>query len=510
VKGDPILGVLDVETTYLRVRRRPVTRFWGCALETGEYHRFESTADLVEWLSWMPQMRLYHHHDFDICQMITDGVIPSGLQARGTRIVRSKLGIHDLVNSHALFPAPLAKILEAVGSKKLPLGIDGHPVDCACAGCAVALGERNRSDCVEGLRAFLQISDAYEDACGINPIRGGYTTAAGAAFRAAEDYAGDLPVCLERRSSYRGGRVEAFRLRDCGEADCWDINSSYPAAFVDIPPVDWLIHAEVAVKNEDSPRPFFREGSEGLIFPAGKFRTWFFASNYERYYEPHGGIEAVRVLEKVPVDFSWIHRVSPLVSRIYADRVATKSDAMRFAKKIFLNSIYGRLGLKENRQVVRHTEDLPAEEDYTAYKIPQGGYLTFVDVPGKPKANYEFAAAITDNSRARLYAAMMSAHTYYCDTDSVYCKPGTFRSREGAGLGEWKYEGSAHLKIRTVKDYEFGAKEVRKGQNKTRTIWTVKLALAGEGARGVGIKRRRTRYNKRRVRSDGSTAPLKF
>ena len=108
------LGVIDVETSWIRAGRAPVTRFWGLATERG-YQRFETTAALVAGLGTMPRHRLYFHHDFDICQLITDRAVPEHLQVRGVRVVRCQLAGHDLVNSYALFPAPLKAILAACG-----------------------------------------------------------------------------------------------------------------------------------------------------------------------------------------------------------------------------------------------------------------------------------------------------------------------------------------------------------------------------------------------------------
>ena len=534
------LGVVDVETTRLRPGVRPRTRFWGLALEGGEYHRYETTRDLMEALAKYPDLRVYNHHDYDPCQAIVDRYIPDDLFMRGGRILRCKLGGAVWSNSHALFPDKLSKILEACGSQKLPLACSDHsckqpghrldprPKKCpecksfggshdfydSCGPCRESLSERNRSDCIDALSAFLRLGREYFAECGVDPVRDGLTTAASAAFKAAEMAAGPLPVDLRHREAYRGGRTEAFYVHPRPvEADSYDINSSYPAAFVDLPEFDWLLHCRVQVTKDDAPRPFFRENDreEGLIFPAGRFETWFTASNYERYYSQHSGIKRVEVLSKVPVDLRWLKRLAPMISRLFRKRQECEDrPALKYALKIFLNSIYGRLGMRPVRIETKRMSRVPDRGEVTSFfELGRHDYLTFSERYTVPKANYPMAAAITDNARARLYDGMRRIPTLYGDTDSIYAPKGSkFPLPLGTGLGQWKYEKTGSLRIRTVKDYEFAGESHRKGGGRN-TQWTIRLALAKRPPLRID-KRRKKRYSKRRVRGNGTTSPLVF
>lgn len=515
-----ILGVVDYETTKIRPGARPKTRFIGLTTEREGYQRFPDTASLARYLSRRSDLRLYHHHDFDPCQAIVDKHFPTDLFMRGGRILRCRMGESQWYNSYALFPDGLAKILDACGFRKLPLACEEHEAEVSkknskadyydsCLACKTALGERNISDCSQALAAFLRLGREYEAECGIDPVRAGCMTAAAAAFKAAEMHAGPLPLDLENREAYRGGRTEAFRLWDCGEADYYDINSSYPFAFLDLPERDWLIHARVWVSKDDAPRPFFMENDrkEGLIFPAGRFTTWFTASNYERYYAKHSGILRVQILEKYRLDLRWLKRLAPMIGRIYRKRQECEDKpAIKYALKIFLNSIYGRLGMRPVRIETKRSTTAPAAGSY--FRLGPNDYLSFQPKWTMPKANYGMAAAITDNARARLYdgARRLSA-VHYMDTDSLYPPKGAvFPLPTGRELGAWKFEKSGRLRVTTVKDYEFAGETHRKG-GKRHTIWTVKLALNREYPMRVD-KKRRTRYSKRRVRYDGSTQPL--
>lgn len=509
------VGVVDVETTRILPGRRPRTKFWGLAVEGEGYRRFETSADLVSFLARRSdKLRLYNHHDFDPCQLIVDRIIPGNMRMRGARIIRCEVAGHDWVNSFALFPSSLAKILEACGFKKHPLGCEAHEGGRDdCGACQDALSIRNQSDCSDALASFLLLGEEYERECGIDPIRGGFTTAAGAAFKAAEAHAGPFPLDLRYHDAVRGGRTEAFRVRDCGTATAYDVNSSYPFAYTDLPNADWLWRARVKVAKDDAPRPFFAAGprEEGLKFPAGRFETWFLGSTYERYLAPWGGIEDVTMLEKIPVDLRWLKKVAPMIDRVYRKRLATVEEGgrpgMKFALKIFLNSLWGRMAMKPGGNLTRRTATAPASGTY--YHLGPSDYLSFERVFRKPKANYPLAAAILCNGRGRLYDGMMrNGRAFYCDTDGIYVPEGSTPPGElnQMKLGAWKEEKTGRLIVRTVKDYEFAGEEKRKGGGKS-SLWTVRLAAAHDPVRAVD-RQRRTEYDKRRVRRDGTTAPL--
>lgn len=514
-KSDAKIGVVDVETTRIAAGRRPRTKFWGLAVESEGYRRFETSRELLRFLNVRTNLRLYNHHDFDPCQLIVDRIIPADMRMRGARIIRCKVGGSDWINSYALFPAGLAQILKACGFKKLPLGCPEHEPghSDACSDCQDALGARNVSDTQDALAAFLMLGEEYEKECGVDPVRGGFTTAAGAAFKAAEGAAGEFPVDLRFHEAVRGGRTEAFRVGHCGDSTAFDINSSYPHAYTDLPETDWLWHARVKVKNEDAPRPFFANGPRemGLKFPAGRFDTWFLGSTYERYIKPHGGIDSIEKIEKVPVDLRWLKRVAPMIDRVYRKRVAPVEEGgrpeLKFALKIFLNSLWGRMAMKAGGNLTQRTTTAPKSGTY--FRVGPGDFLSFTKVPRKPKANYPLAAAVLDNGRGRLYDGMMRAgECFYCDTDGMYLPKGRNPGvpLHPTRLGAWKEEKTGPLRVRTVKDYEFAGEEKRKGGGKS-TLWTVRLAAANLPVRATD-RQRRTEYDKRRVRRDGTTAPL--
>jgi hypothetical protein len=493
------LAVADVETTRIADGERPRTLFWGLAIDGEPYRHFPTTAKLWNFLiRYRQPLCVYSHHDYDQVQALVDGAPLAITDVRSGRILRSKIGAnHEWRNSHALFPTALKEILEACGFAKP--GLDD-------------LEARNRADTVDALDAFKQCDQKYADLWGISPLGGKYLTAASCAFQAAQKVAGKLPIYRQDREYYRGGRVEAFRLGECGEADLWDINSSYPFSFLDAPTTDTLVVADVEVKT-DGPAPlcWINPDAEKLIFPAGRFRTAFWASSYDRYIRPHGAVKSLRIERTIPCDMSWIVALQDTIRGAYGLRLAAKKrgdGAFAYAAKIGLNSLYGRLGLKAGREIPIISDKVPEAEDIPYYRLRKG-YLSFKTIFSQPAANYLFASFVTCNARARLYDGLMRAQgePLYCDTDSVYLRKGAkFPLAQGTECGAWKYEGSAGLSVFSVKDYQWGKKTVRKGGDE-QYQWTLKRAVDGKNA--ILVKKNRlSEYDKREVLWDYSTRPL--
>lgn len=495
------LAVADVETTLMRDGERPSTLFWGLAIDGDpeEYRSFATTAKFWNFLIRYPEtLCVYSHHDYDMIQALVDGAPIKIHDVRGARILRSTIGKHEWRNSHALFPTSLKEILNACGFAKPSLD---------------DIGARNRADTVDALSAFKLCDQKYEALWGVRCLGAQKLTAASCAFAAAQNVAGKLPIHRFDREYYRGGRVEAFRVFNCGSADLWDINSSYPYSFLDAPERDTLVIADVRVEG-DGPSPLceISADSDKLMFPAGRFRTAFWASSYERYIRPHGAVKEIRIEKAIPCDLSWICALKDTIRAAYDQRLGAKArgdGAFAYAAKIGLNSIYGRLGLKGSREIAVVASNVPEGEDVTYYRLPGGRFLTFKEIFSKTAANYLFAGFVTCNARARLYDGIMRAQgeCFYCDTDSVYLKAGTeFPMAKGPGCGQWKYEGTDTLSVESVKDYTFGSKNVRKG-GADQFQWTIRRAVAGKSVAQV-VKERRSTYDKRDVLYDGSTVPV--
>jgi hypothetical protein len=526
--SDRKLAMLDCETTLIADGKRPRTRLWGLAVDGESYRWWPTTAGLLRYLRGRRgPLLMLHHHDFDALQLLVDGAPLMVYRIRGARVLRSKLYRHTLGNSYALFPSSLAAILHATGRSKLPLGCKRHDgllsralsgdsralssydrIAEKCELCKAALLARNESDCVEGLAAIMELARRWEGIFGVDPLT--KTTAAGVAMAAAKLVAGPMPIDTSHRDAYRGGRSEAFRIGAVGPVSVFDVCSSYPASIADAPERDELLDATVHVPDDERIPPVFDASrTDSLLFPVGKVRTWIYESHAQAL-----GLDVRRVHERYPVDLSWLHELGPHVRRWYARRAASSEEGERYPIKTTLNSLYGRTGMKPERQVISY-EDRSPSGDCSFFPIKGGRFVVFraVRVPDdRHHANYPIASYITGGGRTRLLVGMRQIEdgggtVHYCDTDSALAGGDAAPSPLGTGLGEWKREEGGELTIRTIKDYRLerpsGPLDKRKG-GAGGYEWTLRRALAGRGA-GWVRKERLTPYGKRLVSPDGST-----
>jgi len=516
-------GIIDVETTFIREGEFPKTLFWGYADETG-YKSFPTTARLLQFLRRTEPRIILHHSNFDILQLLLDGA-PIGIsRTHNSRLIRCKLFKQNLLNSYSVFPLPLASIFECFGFKKSPLTCTNHNTrknendtertlrerdSESCPSCRQALQKRNYEDCIDGLSSFLSMDALFSKLIGISPLERG--TIAGTSFAAAQECGGKMPIDLQYLESYRGGRVEVFNTNKV-TADKYDINSSYPFAFLECPKKDDLLCVRVDTKDYHCPL-FDASIDDSLVFPNGSFVSWVYRSNLERYLETNWSDTTIKILKRKTIDFAWLRAVVPLIEKLYRKKHESKvkgDKAVETAAKLLLNSIYGRIGLKGESERCRILDYYPDKDDSTVFPLGKNRFLCFDTVFRETKSNFPFAAFITDNARARLYRAFVGSKAYYGDTDSVITPKGKpyFQKHEDCGteIGEWKFEGREIFKANNVKDYFWGEEEVRKG-GAGFTQWTLKTMAHGKHPRKI-VRQRISEMRKRVTTFNGETLPL--
>jgi hypothetical protein len=507
-------AVLDVETTMIADGELPRTLFWGLADETS-YYKFNTTKALLKFLKTYESHTILHHSNFDVLQLLLDGAPLDIQRTHNARIIRCKLFNHSLLNSYSAFPLSLAAVFDCFGYSKSPLTCPTHEHDKesqydTCAPCRHALHKRNFEDCKDGLDSFLRLDEIFSRLVGQSPLERG--TIAGTAFRSAQECAGyKLPVDTRYLEAYRGGRVEVFNTNDT-VAEKFDINSSYPFAFIDAPDNDSLL--AVTVKTNDHYCPLFDASVDDcLLFPNGRFVSWVFESNLQRYLEPVWTKTTIKVIKRIKIDLRWIKAVVPLIEKLYRKKNDAKQKgdkAIETASKLLLNSLYGRIGLKGESERCRVMDYRPDREDCTTFQLSRSRYLVFDSIFREVKSNFPLAAFITDNGRARLYRGLVGARAYYGDTDSVISPTAGkfFNAYEkcGSAIGEWKYEGKEKFKAQNVKDYFWGSEEVRKG-GAGFIQWTLKTMAAGNSPRQI-VRERISELRKRVTTFNGETLPV--
>jgi hypothetical protein len=542
IKDEPRdYAVIDVETSLITDGEIPKTKFWGYADES-RYEYFKTTKELLRFLRMKKKpLTLLHHSNFDIIQLLVDGADMTILKSHNGKLIKCQLGKHYTANTFSVFPVGMASIFKAFGYEKTSLE---------------KLEKRNYEDCVNGLKCFLELDSIFKELVNVSPL--GKGTIASTGFAAAELQAGRMPKNLSHLAAYRGGRVECFDLRlytnDANDRDWFfenwrmetngkdfpfdvvgknclkaDIHSSYPKSFLDAPKKTELLKVKVTTKDWHAPL-FDSSVTDMLLFPNGTFSSYVFSDVWERYIEPYAEKTKIKILQKIKIDLSWLNRLQSLIERMYSLKL-TSTGGIQIATKFLLNSLYGRIGLKGETERARILNYEIDGDNIQCLPIGHGRFLIFDKIQREPRANFPFAAYITDNARGRLFKSFKRNSPVYGDTDANFSpiNRSDFQEPLGDGCGDWGYEGSELFQCQNVKDYIHGCykcghkgilnngKEcpackgegfckVRKG-GMDLTVWTLKNFAKGKTAEDVH-RERRSGLRKRMVHSDGTTSPI--
>ena len=266
------------------------------------------------------------------------------------------------------------------------------------------------------------------------------------------------------REGYYGGRVERYRsgFDGPGLLNYGDFNSMYPKAMLGPMPTDlaflrqgeidlrratsgWLgfVEAEVYVPDECYLPPLPCKHRGKLIFPTGRF----------------GGVWSsveLSLLEQVGGRVEKYHRsvwfrgrpiFTDYITHWYGFRDKSKpgyDPALDAIAKLFLNSLYGKLGMNPEREKLWF---FPTDEELEKHTmIPVGAPIfgTFSEVVHSepPYIIPHIAAWVTAKARATLWTTMwgflqQGYKLYYCDTDSIITDAPVSNSTT---LGELKLE----------------------------------------------------------------------
>ena len=265
------------------------------------------------------------------------------------------------------------------------------------------------------------------------------------------------------RKGYYGGRTEIFRMKGVA-LKYYDLNSSYPASMMlDMPAgnkiectdyeperysekyvgfVECIVH--IPPECEIPPLPF-RADSGKLMFPAGSFSgTW---STEELALLNHPRVNG-RILSVTKC--IWYRRVTVFIDMVtelykYRDKSLPGYDSgLSTLAKLILNSLYGKFGMKEERDsiIVLHEGEMPPDGAKPAGGDTSHGIWYTTKVSSPSYVIPQIAAHITALARVRLWHVMCAAldaggRLYYCDTDSVITD---VELTTGNALGELKDE----------------------------------------------------------------------
>ena len=307
---------------------------------------------------------------------------------------------------------------------------------------------------------------------------------------------------LERRS-YRGGRVECFRLGQLPRRDYYllDINSMYPYVMKEFeypvelrycktePSIEFVTRAlqtkaVIADVTVSVDQPIFGLRYDNrLIFPIGTYRVTLCSSELRRAIAQGAVVKiwAISVYSRAKI-------FGDFVDYFYQQRQAFKADGKpvySYICKKMLNHLYGKFGQRNEDWEFVRTE--PELVDYVEFEIDaQTGrrYLVrciagqVMETKGMHEGYNSFAAIsaeVTANARMMLWDLMDKAgreNVYYTDTDCLLVNK-TGRDRlagelDQLELGKMKLERKTrYVTLRNVKDYKMGRVTKIKGISKT-------------------------------------------
>lgn len=248
------------------------------------------------------------------------------------------------------------------------------------------------------------------------------------------------------RPAYIASRVEVYRRRLEGEANKYDINSSFPASMAEPCPGSAIGFNTALPKNHDCfmaevdiavkagtylpPLPYRVDGR--VFFPTGSWRAVLSGPDV-RFAEEHGALVKVHTVWT----FQQRTDLRDYVQVIYGMRKNETDEFRRLLLKYLLNSLYGKFGEGAEKQKVVINPPASMHNIEGAHMIRPGVWA----VSTFKHANHEhvaLAAHITANSRRRISRYLMQAgDAYYCDTDSIITKQTLPHSKE---LGHLKRE----------------------------------------------------------------------
>jgi len=246
------------------------------------------------------------------------------------------------------------------------------------------------------------------------------------------------------RDAYRGGRTEAFRLgRLPGVIYYLDVNSLYPYVMRNFEyPVrlirwgdkltknqlkyylqSYCVIAHVKIRTEE---PAFGMRMERLVFPTGTFCVTLCTEELKYAFE-HDMIEEIyqyAVYQKANIFQEYVDFFYSLKEQYTREQ----NPVFRSISKLFLNSLYGKFGQKqENIEFLTDVDDDSVEvSDYiNADTGEQGQIIQFANrmyfrKKGEDEAFDSFpaiAAEVTANARMHLWRLMQKAgreNVYYC------------------------------------------------------------------------------------------------
>lgn len=399
-----------------------------------------------------------------------------------TKFKEDELGIPhaektiSIVSSTNYYQFTLAKLGECFNIPKMEVDYETVSVDEAVPYC--------RNDVLilkVAMMEFMKFIQEEDLGNFMMTIAGQSFTAFRHRFMKHDIYIHKSPDCLKlEREAYAGGRNECWRIGNVDEKVFYlDVNSMYPYVMKNfkyptklvtcrkygelkdiVNFIDRGYYIIAKVKLRTDKRIYFKKAGK-LIFPVGEFITTLSTPELIRAIKDDHIIEVIEfnVYEN---DYLFVEYVDYFYGkRLDAKRL--KDEVRVLLYKLFLNSLYGKFGQKNNnyeKVAVADPEIVEVERIYDVdnkkeYQVKTFGGTVFKKETLPDGYNDAFdafpavAAHVTSYARMLLYSYIEIAgyeNIFYMDTDSIFCNEEGYKRLLVAGccdeyeLGKLKLE----------------------------------------------------------------------
>lgn len=460
------LAVFDFETDPFKHGRPPEP--FCCGMYDGETYREwwgdDCVQQFLDFLEDTPdEFILYAHNGgkFDFYYLLRKGALSNPLKIINGRIAKCKIGRHELRDSYAIIPVPLA----AYQKDEIDYNLFEREYR-----------EANKADILHYLASdceyLYKLVAAFVERFGYQLTIGGTAIKKLKEFHPFEN--GGRSHDEQFRPYYFGGRVGTFEtgvLR--GDWKIYDVNSMYPAVMRNAKhPVNQdytsyfdgrFLLPDGRLEDGDLDRPYFirftgtnngalpyRLDDGGLTFD--KKRGTFYACSHEVKIALKYGlikIETVHEIRAFNADISF----GEFVDTYQVEKQEGKRDGDKIKElfaKLLQNSSYGKTAQSSDRykdfQILNAGEywlNKYGEEYEGAQCFADYGSFEIWEKPSDREAFFDVAigASITSAARAVLLEALQNAtRPVYCDTDSIICLALDNVKIHKLELGAWDLE----------------------------------------------------------------------
>jgi len=454
------LATFDIETDPFLHNRVPKPFCCGFKIESyyKEWWGSNCLMDFYRWVKLEDKPYLIYAHNggkFDFMYLFWLGLIDKIKLING-RIVKANMGIHELRDSYAIIPVPLAAY------EKDTINYEWFEED---------VREFHRADILYYLRKdcdyLYELVFKFRERFGDNLTIGGTAIKELRSRHPFENRNKNHDTAF--RPYYFGGRVQFFQSGIISDKyKVFDVNSMYPCVmanerhptgkqYVSTTDLDYALNNSEMffIRFRGKSRGAFPiRTKNGLDFPGSQ--SALFTDTYEFHTTSH---ELKVAMEHNLVEIESIIEIliptKTINFRMYVnhymeDKIKAKESgnkADELFAKLLLNSAYGKFGQNPDNfydYILRYPdEELPDLDEWELYV--DNGYLEIWRSPAPRPTYYDVAtaASITSAARAVLLDAICRADTpIYCDTDSIICKELSGVDLHDSRLGAWALEAT--------------------------------------------------------------------